>query len=61
MQKLKFSYFQITFGQEEAYLLQEKTYQRLKRCGYDAIEITPPKGRYGLGVSMEAYARRHQE
>lgn len=61
MQKLKFSYFQLTFGQEEAYLHPEKTYQRLTRCGYDAIEITPPKGRYGLGVKMEDYARRHNE
>jgi hypothetical protein len=29
MNKLKFSYFQLTFGQEEAYLHPEKTYQRL--------------------------------
>jgi sugar phosphate isomerase/epimerase len=32
----------------------------LKRCGYDAIEITPPKGRYGLGVKMEDYLKTHQ-
>jgi sugar phosphate isomerase/epimerase len=60
MDKLRFSYFQLTFGQEEAYLQPEKTYARLKKCGYDAIEITPPKGRYGLGVSMEDYLRTHQ-
>lgn len=58
--KLKFSYFQLTFGQREAYLHPEKTYERLKRCGYDAIEITPPKGRYGLGVKMEDYLKTHQ-
>ncbi|MBC8450104.1 MAG: sugar phosphate isomerase/epimerase [Chloroflexi bacterium] len=58
--KLKFSYFQLTFGQREAYLHPEKTYERLKRCGYDAIEITPPKGRYGLGVKMEDYLETHQ-
>ena len=51
----KYSYFQLTFGQEEAYLYPERSYERLKRLGYDAIEITPPKGRYGLGVSMEKY------
>ncbi|TVR75030.1 MAG: sugar phosphate isomerase/epimerase [Spirochaetaceae bacterium] len=58
---MKYSYFQLTFGQEEAYLHPEKTYERLKRCGYDAIEICPPKGRYGLGVSMEAYAETHRK
>jgi sugar phosphate isomerase/epimerase len=58
--KLKFSYFQLTFGQEEAYLHPEHTYERLKRCGYDAIEITPPKGRYGLGVKMEDYLETHK-
>ena len=57
MNKLKFSYFQLTFGQEEAYLHPEKTYQRLKNCGYNAIEICPPKGRYGLGVPTR-YIRR---
>lgn len=61
MPNLKYSYFQLTFGQEEAYLHPEKTYKRLKRCGYDAIEITPPKGRYGLGVSMEDYLKTHQQ
>jgi sugar phosphate isomerase/epimerase len=60
MAALKYSYFQLTFGQDEAYLHPEKTDQRLKRCGYDAIERTPPKGRYGRGVSMEAYAARHR-
>jgi len=61
MKPLKYSYFQLTFGEEEAYHHPERTYQRLKRCGYDAVELTPPKGRYGRGVSMEAYARRHNE
>jgi sugar phosphate isomerase/epimerase len=56
---LKFSYFQLTFGQEEAYLHPERTYERLSRFGYDAIEITPPKGRYGLGVSMEQHLADH--
>ena len=60
MNKLKFSYFQLTFGQEEAYLHPEKTYERLKECGYDAIEICPPKGRYGLGVKMEDYLETHK-
>jgi sugar phosphate isomerase/epimerase len=60
MDKLHFSYFQLTFGQDETYLHPEVTYQRLKRCGYDAIEITPPKGRYGLGVKMEDYLKIHQ-
>jgi len=53
MEKLKFSYFQLTFGQEETYLKPEDTYKRLKKFGYDAIELCPPKGRYGLGVSIE--------
>ena len=61
MKPLKFSYFQLTFGQQEAYLHPEKTYERLKRCGYDAIEITPPKGRYGLGVKMEDYLETHKK
>ena len=52
---MKYSYFQLTFGQEETYLHPERSYDRLKRFGYDAIEITPPKGRYGLGASMEKY------
>jgi len=60
MSQLKFSYFQLTFGQEEAYLHPEKTYQRLKKLGYDAIEICPPKGRYGLGVKMEDYLQTHK-
>ena len=58
---LKFSYFQLTFGQEEAYLHPERTYERLKRFGYDAIEICPPKGRYGLGVKMEDYLATHKQ
>ncbi len=60
MNKFKYSYFQLTFGQEEAYLQPEHTYARLKKYGYDAIEIAPPKGRYGLGVSMEAYVETHK-
>jgi sugar phosphate isomerase/epimerase len=61
MSSLQFSYFQLTFGQDEAYLHPEKTYQRLQRCGYDAIEICPPKGRYGLGVKMEPYLETHKQ
>ncbi|MEX1297312.1 MAG: sugar phosphate isomerase/epimerase family protein [Candidatus Limnocylindrales bacterium] len=57
----KYSYFQLTFGQEEAYQQPHVTYERLTRCGYDAIEICPPKGRYGLGVSMEDYLARHKQ
>lgn len=60
MNPFRYSYFQLTFGQEEAYLHPEKTYERLKKYGYDAIEITPPKGRYGLGVSMENYLATHK-
>jgi sugar phosphate isomerase/epimerase len=56
---MKYSYFQLTFGQEEAYLHPEKSYERLRRCGYDAIELTPPKGRYGLGVSRERFVADH--
>ncbi len=61
MERLRFSYFQLTFGQEEAYLHPEATYKRLKKYGYDAIELTPPKGRYGLGVSPEKYAAAHRQ
>jgi sugar phosphate isomerase/epimerase len=61
MEPLRFSYFQLTFGQEETYLHPEVTYQRLKRFGYDAIELCPPKGRYGLGVSLEQYAATHKK
>jgi len=57
----KYSYFQLTFGQEEAYLNPHLTYQRLVRCGYDAIEICPPKGRYGMGVGMEDYLATHMQ
>jgi D-psicose/D-tagatose/L-ribulose 3-epimerase len=57
----KYSYFQLTFGQEEAYQQPQITYQRLQRCGYDAIEICPPKGRYGRGVSMEHYLASHKQ
>jgi len=59
MQAMRFSYFQLTFGQEETYLHPEKSYERLKRLGYDAIELCPPKGRYGMGVSMEDFLRRN--
>ena len=57
----RYSYFQLTFGQEEAYLHPEVTYRRLSRLGYDAVEVCPPKGRYGLGVSMENYLEAHKE
>jgi len=60
MNKLRYSYFQLTFGQDEAYLHPERSYARLARCGYDAIEIAPPKGRYGLGVKMEQYVETHR-
>ena len=60
MRPFKYSYFQLTFGQEEAYLHPERTYKRLQRFGYDAIEICPPKGRYGLGVCMEHYVETHK-
>jgi D-psicose/D-tagatose/L-ribulose 3-epimerase len=61
MDGFRYSYFQLTFGQEEAYRSPHRTYQRLRACGYDAIEICPPKGRYGLGVSMETYLATHLE
>ncbi len=61
MKQLRFSYFQLTFGQEETYLHPERTYQRLKGLGYDAIELCPPKGRYGLGVKMEDYVATHRK
>ncbi len=61
MKPLRFSYFQLTFGQEETYLHPEVTYERLKRLGYDAIELCPPKGRYGLGVSLEEYVATHKK
>jgi sugar phosphate isomerase/epimerase len=59
--RLRYSYFQLTFGQEEAYLHPEQSYQRLKKYGYDAIEVTPPKGRYGLGVKMEDHLETHKQ
>ena len=61
MKPLKFSYMQLTFGQDETYLHPEVTYERLKRYGYDAIELTPPKGRYGRGVKMEDYLETHRK
>ena len=60
MAHFRYSYFQLTFGQDEAYLHPERSYARLQRCGYDAIEIAPPKGRYGRGVKLEDYAATHQ-
>jgi sugar phosphate isomerase/epimerase len=59
LKKLKYSFFQLTFGQEETYLYPEKTYKRLKKLGYDAIEITPPKGRYGMNVKLDKYIQQH--
>ena len=53
MKPFKYSYFQLTFGQQETYLEPEKSYLRLKKHGYDAIELCPPKGRYGLEVSLK--------
>jgi sugar phosphate isomerase/epimerase len=61
MPSLKYSYFQLTFGEEETYRHPERTYARLRKFGYDAIEITPPKGRYGKGVSMERYLETHRK
>lgn len=61
MKPLRFSYFQLTFGQEETYLHPEVTYERLKRFGYGAIELCPPKGRYGLGVGLEQYVATHRK
>lgn len=58
---MKYSYFQLTFGQDEAFLKPHLTYERLQKFGYDAIEVCPPKGRYGLGVSMESYVRTHKK
>jgi len=59
MPDMRYSFFQLTFGQEETYLHPERTYQRLKGLGYDAIELCPPKGRYGLGVSLERFVADH--
>lgn len=56
---MKYSYFQLTFGQDEAYGNPEKSYERLTRCGYDAIELTPPKGRYGKQVSIDTFLADH--
>lgn len=58
---IKYSFFQLVFGQDETYCHPEKSYERLSRLGYDAIELTPPKGRYGEGVAMDAYAKLHQQ
>lgn len=59
--KLKYSWFQLTFGQEETYLHPEKSYERLKRLRYDAIELTPPKGKYELGVSLGKFVSDHKK
>ena len=56
---MKYSYFQLTFGQDEAYHHPEKSYERLQRNGYDAIELTPPKGRYGKGISLDQFLADH--
>jgi sugar phosphate isomerase/epimerase len=61
MEKLKFSFFQFTFGPDESFLHPEATYQRLNRFGYDAIEISLPKGRYSPLVKMEKYVEAHQK
>jgi sugar phosphate isomerase/epimerase len=61
MVAFKYSYFQLTFGQEETYLHPEISYHRLKKFGYDAIELTPPKGRYGLGMNVETFVKIHQQ
>ncbi|SRR6056297_122169 len=61
MNGLKYSYYQLTFGQDEAYLHPEKSYARLQKSGYDAIELTPPKGRYGMGVGMEDWVKTHKK
>jgi len=60
MSRLKYSWFQLTFGQEETYLHPEKSYERLKRLGYDAIELTPPKGKYVNGASLEKFVSVHK-
>ncbi|MDC7244637.1 MAG: sugar phosphate isomerase/epimerase [Sphaerochaetaceae bacterium] len=56
---MKYSYFQLTFGDDEAFRNPEKSYERLKRFSYDAIELTPPKGRYGKGVSLDRFVSDH--
>lgn len=61
MENFKYSYFQLTFGEDEAFFRPEESYKRLKRFGYDAIELTPPKGRYGKGVSIEKYLEAHKK
>lgn len=61
MAAFKYSYFQLTFGQEETYSHPEKSYRRLEKYGYDAIELTPPKGRYGLGMTVDAFVKTHQK
>jgi len=59
MEPFKYSYFQLTFGQQETYHEPEKSYRRLKKYGYDAIELCPPKGRYGPGVSLDDFLKTH--
>jgi len=60
MSPIKFSYLQLTFGQEEAYLHPKKNLPapeeiRLRRHPADA-----PKGRFGLGVKIDDYPKTHQ-
>jgi sugar phosphate isomerase/epimerase len=60
MGKLQFSYCQLAFGLDETYKHPKKSYQRLKKFGYDAIELCPPKGRYQNGVKMEDFVKTHK-
>jgi sugar phosphate isomerase/epimerase len=60
MGKLKYSYVQLTFGLDETYKHPEKSYQRLKKFGYDGIELCPPKGRYQSGVKLDDYVKTHK-
>lgn len=59
MSSIKYSFFQLVFGVEETYKRPEESYKRLSRYGYDAIELTPPKGQYGTGLNMDDYAKTH--
>jgi len=61
LENLKYSFFQLTFGEEEAFLQPEKTYQRLSKYGYDAIEIAPPKGHFSSEVEMDDYLKTHKK
>lgn len=59
MGEMKYSFFQLLFGDEETFWKPEKTYKRLSAFGYSGLEITPPKGQHGRGISMEKNARTH--